>query len=103
VRDYLNISCSPADEDCAQVGQPNYEEQSKKECQAFKNQLLRQFGPPPGNARVAVKSFPHDFGYYREVVVYFDDNNEEECDYAFKLENKMPLNWDEEAQRELRK
>jgi len=101
MRDYISIGPSPCNEECAQVGQDNYPEQSKKECRAFLNQLSRVFGEPPGGAHLGIKSFPHDFGTYREVVCYFDDDVPEARDFAFMLEGKSPENWDEEAHKEL--
>lgn len=99
--DYLTIGSSPAEEECAQVGQDNYSEQSQKECRAFVNQLTRQFGEPPFGARFAIKSFPHDFGSYKEVCVVYSDTVEEAIEFAFKVENESPAQWDEKAREEL--
>jgi hypothetical protein len=102
-RDYLNIGSVPADEDCQQTGMPSYNAtMARAECRAFLNQLIRQFGREPGSARLAIKSFPHDFGTYSEVVCYFDDSDSEGMDYAFKLEGEMPEKWDSEAMAELK-
>jgi len=46
----------------------------RAECQRFIALLRKQFGPEPDGARLAVKSFPHDFGDYLEVVCCFDEN-----------------------------
>ena len=101
MRDYLTIASAPVDEPCAQVGSDNYDQQSRKECRVFKNQLRRLFGPEPEGAVLKIKSFPHDFGSYREVVCEFDDNYPESVEYAFKLEAETPENWDEQAKEEL--
>ena len=101
MRDYLVIGSTPAEEDCAQVGSPDYKTRMIKEINAFINQLLRQFGPEPKGAEIRVKGFPHDFGTYHEVVVFFDDNNEEAVNYAYKIENEAATRWDEEALIEL--
>jgi len=101
VRDYITIGPSPSDEDCAQVGQPDYVTRSKKECRAFLNQLVRVFGEPPDGASLAVKQFDHEFGTYREVVCCYDDNIRESVDYAFKCEGEAPARWDDEARKEL--
>ena len=101
MKDYLSISPSPVSESCAQVGTPDYAEQSQKECQAFKHQLERAFPNPPDGCYFAVKSFPHDFGMYREVVCYFDDESEESVKYAFNIENNTPENWDAAAVEEM--
>ena len=102
MRDYITIGSSPSSEDCAQVGTDNYEAQSRQECQAFIAQLRRQFGTEPMLSRLSIKTFPHDFGSYQEVVCYYDDEDEEARDYAFRLESETPEYWDEEAKKELK-
>jgi hypothetical protein len=103
MRDYLSIGSVPAGEDCVQVGTKDYCERAKKECRAFAGQLLRRFGEPPTGVSFAVKGFPHDFGTYYEVVVYFDDKIKAAIEYAFRVENNMPEYWDETAKKELAK
>jgi len=80
----------------------------------FKEQLERKF--PDGE--FVVKSFPHEFGTYFEVVAYFED--EERIDFnfgtyevdrdtkalrareaAFEAEANTPTNWDKEAKAKL--
>jgi hypothetical protein len=102
MRDYVSIGSSPVDEECAQVGSADYYERSRKECGAFKRQLVRIFGEPPEGAMLVTKTFPHDFGEYREVCVNYDDESEEALKYAFELEGSTPEKWDEEAREELR-
>lgn len=101
VCDYISICSSPTNESCAQVGSDNYFTQSQKELKAFINQLRRKFGKEPGTAYLKIKSFPHDFGTYHEVVCYYNDEDEEAINYAFKLESETPEYWDEEAKKEL--
>lgn len=98
--DYLTIGTVPANEDCQQVG-ANYDGSiARKECNAFINQLRREFGKEPEGVRLAVKSFPHDFGSYLEVVCYYSDDNKAR-DYAFKCESEASCEWDEQAKLEL--
>lgn len=101
MRDYLTIGSSPWGEDCAQLGSDGYDAKSRKECQAYKNQLRREFGEEPAGARLAAKSFAHDFGSYREVVCHYDNTNAEAVEYAYKLESEGPELWDAEAKAEL--
>ena len=101
MRDYISIGSSPSEEPCAQVGTDNFAEQSKKECLAFQHQLERMFPLVRGGAYLAVKSFPHDFGTYREVVCWYDDENETGKEYAYDIESNTPANWDDEAKKEL--
>ncbi len=97
MKDYLNIEGTPIDEPCAQVGDPDYYELARAECQAFKDQLIRTFGNPPGNASITVGQNPHDFGTYLDLRLNFNDESEEESDWAYEIEGDTPYNWDEEA------
>jgi hypothetical protein len=101
MRDYISIGSSPCEEDCAQVGSPDYEKSSRKECKAYLNQIRREFGEEPPGAILRIKAFPHDFGTYHEVVCVFDDNDEEATEYAFQCECPSST-WDEEALKELK-
>jgi hypothetical protein len=95
MNDYIIIGPSPAGEPCAQVGDPNYHDQSKQECRRFKEQLIRQFGNPPTGAKLGIKAFHHDFGVYHEVVCYFIIDNEEAENYCYNLEANTPEYWEE--------
>lgn len=102
MKDHLTLGTTPCDEPCAQVGKDDYYEQMRREALVYKKQLLRMFGDPPRNIRLMIKSFPHDFGTYHELCVIYDDEIEEEVDYAYKLEDELPEHWDEEAKIELK-
>lgn len=97
----LELSCTPVAEDCAQVGSDGYSEKARRECKALIGQLRRMFGEEPGSARLTVKGNAHDFGTYYEVAVKFNENDEEACDYAYKLERGLPEYWDAKAKEEL--
>lgn len=101
MRDYITIGCTPADEDCQSVGMPSYNPaEARRECEQFRNLIRQTVGPEIGTARLAIKSFSHDFGSYYEVVCYFDDHDEEAMDYAFHCESCSPTKWNGEgAQR----
>ncbi len=98
---YMALGPTPCMEDCVQIGTPDYHEKATKECQAFRNQLVRVFGEPPGAARFVIKSFPHDFGNYLEVCVVYNPDDDKESKFAYKVEGESPKNWDEEARKEL--
>lgn len=100
-RDYVDIGPAPAGEDCAQVGTDKYYDKAQRECKAFRNQLRRLHGVEPAGARIGIKSNPHDFGTYYEVVCYYDDSIPDSVNYAFKLEGESPELWDDEAKAEL--
>jgi hypothetical protein len=96
----LNIGPVPCDEECAQMGRPDFPERSRRECWVFQRMLERLY-PVPDGAWLKVKSFAHDFGSYREVCVSYDDTDEAACDYAFLLEGETPPEWDAIARYEL--
>lgn len=91
--DYLVIASAPTEEDCAQVGEDNYRQKALEECARFRELIRKKFGPEPERTRLAIKSFPHDFGAYHEVVCYYDDENRDSMDYAFAVKNNMPETW----------
>lgn len=94
MRDFLSIGCSPAYEDCVQVGCEDYAPLAKKECYRFIELIRKHCGEEPFGAYLAVKSFPHDFGSYYEVVCYFDDTDNDAIRYAFDVENNAPCYWE---------
>ena len=98
MKEYLCLGPVPAEEDCAQVGTVNYHIRALKESTRYCN-LLKQLYP---NARIQVEKFPHDFGMYFEVVVVFDDSNEQEIAQAFEVEKCPYTTWKafEDAVRE---
>ena len=57
--------------------------------------LCKKFRPEPEGARLAVKSFLHDFGDYLEVVCYFDENLPDSVTYAMHCEDNLPATWDD--------
>ncbi len=93
-RDYVDIGSSPCDEDCAQMGAPDYYTRAKAECARFIELIRKTLGPEPEGARLAVKSNPHDFGAYYEVVCYYVDENDEARKYAYRGESDAPATWD---------
>lgn len=104
----LNLAPTPLDEQCTQVGDPNYHEEARKEINAFIGQLRRMFGEEPKGCRYKITSNPHDFGTYLDLdIIFYEDDeaeNEEEnkaAQYAYNVENNLPNNWDEIALKEL--
>jgi hypothetical protein len=98
MRDYLTLGPTPCDEACAQVGSDDYPERSRAECKRYLTLLRTLYGPEPEGAALVVKSFPHDFGTYREVCVVYDDDNPRAAEYAYLLERNLPTTWDAERQ-----
>ena len=97
MKDYILLGSAPSEEDCVQVSQdPNYIAAMYEECKRWKSSLMDKFPIPEGlNVHFGIKRFPHDFGEYMEVALYYDDRDEEAMDFAFEVENTMPERWDD--------
>jgi len=102
MKHFVEIGSTPGSEPCAQVGSPTYETMARMECRAMMNLLRRLFGQEPDGAKLQIKSNPHDFGTYLEVVCWYDDAKDASVDYAFKCEGEGPEIWDKQALAELR-
>lgn len=94
MKDYVYLGSAPIMEQCAQVGQPGYENQALKECKRFAELLRKRFGKEPEGAQIVMKEFEHDFGNYFEVVCVFEIGNEEAANYAYNIEANLPEFWD---------
>jgi hypothetical protein len=94
MRDYLTLGSTPSDEDCAQVGAPDYYGRARDECRRFIDLIRRHLGPEPEGARLDITSFPHDSGEYLEVVCYFDTDVRDAVDYAYRCESDAPATWE---------
>lgn len=103
MRDYVDIGPTPPNEDCEQVGEHYNSRKARQECQAYIHQLRRFFGEEPEGARLSIKTHPHDFGSYTDVVCYYDTDIEASVEYAFKCESDGPSDWDDQALIELSK
>lgn len=97
--DYLEIGTAPADENCVQVGEPDYANRALQECQRFVALLEKKFPVYCAekyetiNPRFVVKKFPHDFGNYFQVCIEWDDKDGE--DFAFWVEENLPETWED--------
>lgn len=97
MRDYVSIGPAPYVEDCAQVGTDGYRLRAKIECQMHILCIRQKLGLEPEGARLAIKSFPHDFGSYLEVVCYYNDDFSQAVAYAFACESHSPATWYEDT------
>lgn len=100
-RDFLYLGPTPHEEECAQVRDPRYGKCANLECQVFIAALIAAVGPPPGHrtdenapAQFRVKSNPHDFGTYFEVVIKFNSQDEAAVAYAQRVEDRL-ARWDD--------
>jgi len=91
--EYIELGPSPAGEDCVQVGDDNYRENARKECKRYVSLLEEMFPSENPNNFFDIMGFPHDFGTYYEVVVYFDCTNTKSVDFAYNVESNLPEYW----------
>lgn len=104
MKQHITLGSSPVSEVCVQLGASDYADRSIAECEAYKKQLHRYFQTAKNRrplCSLAVKSFPHDFGNYLEVVAVYEDNNRETLDDAIWFEGHLPEEWDTDARQEL--
>lgn len=91
--DYVYLGTAPIMENCAQVGEEDYEEKVFKEMERYKKQIIKMFGEPPKGAKLRKKAFSHDFGIYYGLVVAFDNMIDEAVIYATRVEGGLPEYW----------
>jgi len=89
----MELGSSPCDENCAQLGSPDYYSRAMEECGRYKKMLEEKFPPKNPANRFGIKGFNHDFGRYYEVVVFFNDRDGESMDFAYNVEANLPQTW----------
>jgi hypothetical protein len=94
MRDYFSLGQTPSEEDCAQVGQPDYRQKALAECERYIELIRATLGPEPEGAELAIKSFSHDFGTYYEVVIWFEPDDATAVAYAERCEDDAPTTWE---------
>lgn len=100
--DYVSLASGPIGEDVVQVTRDGgYTEAMKEECKEFAGLLRRVF---PWSEEVGiefvVKGNPHDFGTYYEVNARVPANSEKSYDYAYWIQDNLPMTWDESTPKE---
>ena len=93
MKEFLELGSAPTDENSVQVSNSDYVVEMRSECQRYKDLLEKKFPNIPESCSFALRSFPHDFGYYIEVVIYYDINIKSSVEFAFKVEEHLPKTW----------
>ena len=97
-REYMEIGSAPCDEQCVAVDpKVDYLPDMRAECQRFLDLVRKTLGPEPAGARLGIRSNPHDFGTYLEVVCYYSEEDPEAYGYALLCESEAPRRWTDEA------
>jgi len=87
MNDEIDMSCTPANEECYPVGHPK----SRAETRIWRDQLAREF--PKGI--FWIRRNPHDFGAYWSVVAIMKDDDSTEA--AWNAEGSASAAWDSVA------
>ena len=97
MKEYLDLACSPIEENCVQVSSTeDYIPKMKEEVGEFYALMGRLF-PIPESAGpdtfFFVKRHSHDFGPYWEVCIAYDPENPISVAFAFHVEANLPMKW----------
>lgn len=96
MRDFLVLGGSPIEEPCVQMSAENYYPKMYEECQRLKRLLELKFPKySVHECQFGVKRFEHDFGPYCEVVIYFNDENDQSVSFAYDVESNLPMKWED--------
>ena len=94
--EYLELGSVPSEEECVQVGASDYDLLSRQESVRYIQQLQKCFPQyEEFRVRFSAMNFPHDFGYYKEVVVKYEPNSLGEK-FVYFIEKNLPDTWDNE-------
>ncbi len=94
--DDMSIGPAPCNERCVQVGEEHYIERAREESRRFIELIRKKLGPEPEGALLRVKSNPHEFGTYLDVVCGYEEGNEEAEAYAYLCESEAPQTWQDD-------
>ncbi len=98
----IQIGSTPPEEDCAQVGAPDYTERVTEEANRYIELIRQKFGKEPDGAKLAVQPNCHDFGTYHQVVCYFELDNLDAERYALACEWYGPTDWNDDERDDWR-
>ena len=90
--DYLEIECTPMDEECIPAGGSMIAQREEvRRMLAMLNKRFEGFG------QIAYRSRTnrHDFGSYLSIDVLYDEEDPESIAQAFFVESHLPLTWDD--------
>ena len=99
----ITLGATPSNEPCVSVtANGDYFQAMQAECGIFKRQLIRQFVCPDHVlAYFKLKTNPHDFGSYMEVILVFEDADLDSSEFANNVEENLPDVWDSTARKEI--
>ena len=97
MKEFECIGTTPTEEGCVQLDSPNYYREVRVEIKAFTDQLIRVFGEPPPGVVFKTNRNLHDVGVYYDILIAYDDQQEQQLEYVMNMVNNLPENWDKKA------
>lgn len=92
--DYMDLGSTPCDENCVQVGAPDYAEREPAASARYLAQLRRTFPQAAEYGCSFVrKAFPHDFGTYHDACIRFNGEDDRAVVFAYFVERNLPNRW----------
>lgn len=85
----------PAEEQCSQLGEPDYARDAKVECRAFADAIRKVCGREPDGARLVIEPQEVDAGTYFELALVYDGDDAWASAYAAKVDSEAPTTWEE--------
>lgn len=95
------MTTTPWGERCAQISDPQYLNNALLEARAYIQQLKRTYGQNPPGTYFKLVRCSHDFGTYRDVRFYYDEQQQAHLHYLAQLESGCE-HWDELSLLELK-
>ena len=90
----IELGSAPSNESCAPFGTDDYEQRARDGCRRFTTLLEQRFPVAEGiRARYVTHGNQCDGGCYFEVVVDFDDGDEQASAYAYNVARNVPETW----------
>ena len=90
--EYIELGPTPSAEDCVQVSREvDYYPAMMEEAERYMKMLEEKF--PDAECTLRVKTFPHEFGEYAEVVACYGEWNTTAREHALFIEHYIPKTW----------
>lgn len=100
MRDYLSIDTTPICEDCVPVSKDtDYFPAMQVEANRYKAMMMERFSSANGFDKICfrITRNPHDFGMYLDMIVSYDDADDDAMNQALFVESNLPRWWADEA------
>lgn len=95
--DHIELGVCPDSERHAPIGS----ELQKQQAKAWMSQIIREFGPPPPDCHLKIKTLSAGGELVCEVYYFYLDGDDEGYEYGVNILDNAPIYWDDEALAQL--